>query len=337
MDKAIIIDKAEGTQQELDADNFAVLLREYPDLKSSVLLRDNETANPVVFRPTSYRDGNEVRVRAHFAFASGYAPHEEHVFNNPKGYSTITEAVEADAKIVLSHNAGLSYRKLDFRQMMFPGALPVEEWKGANQGNYISVSVKTAGEAVRKIQTVGAVNEDVRLNDTIFALYRGSVIPYREYFLGQRTQDMTQLYHNLTNEVSGLALGNSRVVGFPRLFQFVATQRTIERKCANGVQGHIAYADGRVHFNQLVFSQQPQKAGAEKTEFLSRVWEKLVAGNGELYVMASPSVTIGKEPDKWAQTRWIVTDVDSQLMPIKNNPQPRYDSSLFRPQELIAA
>ncbi len=316
METALVVPTGEFQslgQKVMTAAEFEKLVKFNPEILENVELQHQQNKTPIVFRQKHSRRGNLEKISACFAHASGYAPIEDHIFKSNNGYKNIDEAIAGKAKIILSLNMNLSYLSLDFRAASDPSILSEVDFKYQNP-NYYMVSVKNlpdAIQAIKKSSEAGAT-----LNQDVVALYRGAVLPYREFYLGNREDDIMKLYKNMEERVSGIQVGNTRNVGFPRIFLVSATGTTIQQKATKGAKVNYIRRNDKALFSQLVF---PDASKIEKRMATKEAWEIMLESNGEAYVIASPSISLDvKESGFLRQMRLVVTNLNRQVAPIKN-------------------
>lgn len=298
----------------LTGKQFESLVKNNPDILERATLHHPDNKLPLIFKSSYSKRGHIQKISAHFAYAAGYAPVEDHIFKPSRGYKNITEAVQGGAKILLSLNLDLSYLSLDFSAAADPLIKNENRWKAANR-NYYSASVKTVEEAVQAIQKINALGVD--LDNDVYALYRNAVLPYREFYLGKREADILKLYNDMEEQNSGVTIGQTRNINFPRLFRFTAAGTTIREEGVKGIKSEPIKKPLRGVYNHL-FSSSAEVA--DKRIALQTAWDKTCEGNGEIYVMACPSITLGNNDSNQylRQMRWIINDPEKQIIPIKN-------------------
>jgi hypothetical protein len=336
MHKALIFNKATQHTFEMTARTFErqvhgnpeLGLSGNPELEEQLVLIDPDTANPLYFRGTHWRFGHEIEVSPSFALMPGYAIND-HVFAQEKNTTkTINSALNEGKKILLSLNTDLSYRSLNFREMKSQGTQKLEKWMEENHGEYLSVSAKTTQSAIKAIHDVANHKSNPDINEAISALYRGGVMPFRNFYMGHRLQDFNALFNNLSKGHEGMQVGETRMVGFPRLMRFIAAKTTKEQKGARGVRGNSYWEKGDRQglINQLVFSPPNNELEPDKNKKLQEIFNKVINHENGVYVMASPTISIGQNDNKtrWKQLRWIINDTDLQTANV-HAPAPRND------------
>lgn len=306
----VIDDRVDGSSEMLSAQEFESRLKQDPALSRHARIEHPENQIPVVFRSAYYRNGFSEEVSAHWAYARGYAPKTDHLFDdNQQGYKNIGEALSDGAKVLLSLNFNLSHRILDFSQDSGRRVECIDDWKSQNR--YLSYSVNNINDAVSAMRRVQELGGNPR--ESISASYGGAVVPYEYFYTGRKPEELVAIYSKMSNGKSGISLGQTRQIGFPRLMRFVPAKKTLEQGGSNGIKG------GKVEFNEkallsyLIFSEK--KEGVSVTEAMERLNEA-AAGIG-VYVLASPVISTGHQADKpegyWRNIRWVVNDVDSQI------------------------
>lgn len=279
---------------------------------ANITLVSPNDALPVVFRRSHTRLGNEERVRACFAYAPGYAPEESHIFDHRKA-DTLRQAVASGKNVVLSLNTDLSYRALNFREMQAQGVQRLEHWMNRQRGNYISVSIRSTKEAVKTLQTIHQTDPAYSMNNHVFALYRGALLPYRNFYLGLRKPDLCRLFDDMRDLEGGVKYGETATIGFPRMIRFLPAQTSIESNGAKGLKGNRIQRDDvkKVLLSRLIFSDEQETRN--KPSYRGAF--NLVAQNKNdgIYVMASPVVNLKEQNGAWQLMRWVINDPNSQM------------------------
>lgn len=292
----------------IEADSFKAFQETL--LPSEFKLVDPDRATPVIFKKAHTRRGNEEHVRAHFAAAAGYGI-EDHVFDRQS--KNIRQAVRDGTKILLSLNDDLSYRALDFREMEGDTVHKLEQWMDVQNGNHISVSVRSAEECLKTLMKIKDMTDEKNvLSRQVFALYRGGVVPYRKFHISDVAREHTGLYDALAQGHEGVAIGETRMVGFPRLMRMSLTDSTYREGGRRGLKGNAIWREEarKNLFSRLIFADE----GYEKTPAYRDLRVKMLGMRGvDHYVLASPSITLGKDDGKWQMLRWIITDPKSQI------------------------
>ena len=149
MQNAILFNTKTGTRpRRVTAGQFENALEKKPALRDQVELYSISRGVPLVFRKGHGAQGNEGHVRSHFASAAGYGIND-HVYERDN--ETLSKAVKSGKKVLLSLNIGLSPQPIDFRNMNpEDGVTPLEDWIHKTRGDYVSVSVGSVQEAIRK-------------------------------------------------------------------------------------------------------------------------------------------------------------------------------------------
>ncbi|TVQ85914.1 MAG: hypothetical protein EA357_00015, partial [Micavibrio sp.] len=264
MFEAIVKDLRTQTYTRIDAETFErdiagnarlQIAANVPDWHARFVFTDPDTAAPMHFRATHWQQGYEKRIRACFARAAGYGD-QDHVFDRTKTSKNVQEALREGHKILLSLNADLSYRALDYRQMKMTLSQPLERWIEHNRDRYLSVSLKSADEVVQTIKTIHVYAPDA-LKTSVFALYRGGVMPYPRFYIGKNEEKLGSIFDGMKGLYDSLPRGETRAIGFPRLMRFVPTKTTLEQKGVKGLKGNSFWRQEyeRRLFSQLVFSE----------------------------------------------------------------------------------
>lgn len=331
MEYAIVTDEQTGRSFRMDAVAFEAQIAgndrlkiETPvaDWKDRFVLLDPDRAVPMVFRATHWRHGFEEKVSACFARAAGYGDHD-HVFQPKVQARNLKDAMSEGKTVLLSLNMDLSYRALNFRHLRGGDHLGLENWI-SNHRDYISVSMSSAAELRQTLKDIFNQQPDYRPRGKVYALYRGGVMPYANLYLAANEQRLGDLYDDMQDLKRALPRGETRAIGFPRLFRFVPTKSTLEQKGMRGLKGNVFWrADDQTrHISQLVFSDDIEKTPAEQI----RIFETLRASQNGVYVLAAPTISRGAHKphlrSEWRQTRWIINDFDRQVTPAFPAPAP---------------
>ncbi len=291
-----------------------------PERAANIDLVDEATGAPLNMIRGYTKNGSETTVRPHFAFKAGFAPHEDHLFDNTsKENKNLYAAIDAGKQILLSVNTDLSYRPLNLRRKNGRGAEPIESWQAKNKAagkGYLSVGVKSVESLIKKIHDIYEYNPDLDMDQTIFAHYRGAVLPYKRFYLGKRDQDISALYDGLNDGSQGVVLGKNktRTVGTPRLFRFVVGDKTVKESGIRGIRGNtIKRLDGKILFSQLIFSNEKDKTSMAQ----AKIWNNLMKSDGEVYIWACPSINSNTMDEKWQQMRWIINNPELQIISVQ--------------------
>jgi len=277
-----------------------------------------DTALPVVFRAGHSRQGNEIIVRPCFAYGAGYAPARDHFFDRSFSDSFRQAAID-EKNIILSLNTDLSYRPLNFRNIHDSSASSLEDWMSQHKGNYISVGIHSAADAIRKIKAIRQHNPAYPLNDKVFALYRGGILPYRDFYIGNRQNALCRTYNALHSGNGGVTVGNTNIVGLPRLLKFQITQTTLNENGTQGLKGNGFYdQDSKApFFSRLIFSNDDERKNTP--EYRSLFNTAAQHQRTGIFVLASPVVS-RNENGKWHMMRWVINNIDAQTTPPLGNP-----------------
>lgn len=336
MRTAIAFDKSARQHKQVTADQWARNVEQDPSLPERVELRAPRTNKPVVFRGPYTRMGNEERVRPHFAYAAGHAPPQSHVFE--REHETLEESIRKGKKILLSLNNDFSYVQVDFRGDVTEKARKLEGFQRMYEGKYVTLSVHSADEALTAIKKIHGLLRANRpratMDENVFALYRGGVVPYHQFYLGDRREDVAALYDSMHVQLTGVLKGATRVVGMPRLIKFIASNTTRQQEGLKGLKGAVYQPHGArgTYFSQLVFSD----VHAKQTDVYAKLRHEVVKSKEGVYVLASPTITIGQaEESGWYMMRWMISDIEAQTTPVQKKGQaPKMDGqdqTLYRP------
>lgn len=298
----------------ISAAQFEEFISRNPEILPHVKLKHPENGMPLVFKASHKRNGNLESISVHFAYASGYAPHEDHIFKSGKVNKNLEQAVADGDKILLSMNLDTSYQALDFSDDQDSAIQSERKWKRDNRDYHI-VSVKNVTDIIQLIKKVNELGGDLKNNMSV--LYRGAVMPYPDFYLGKRKNDIANLYEDMTDNRSGIRIGETRSLGFPRVMRMELTQSTLKEFGVKGIKGNLIKTSSRAILNQLIFSAENS---LDKRLQLQKAWEKVKLGQGEIYVVASPTISL-KSEDKtryWNHMRWVINDADIQITPMRN-------------------
>lgn len=317
VDTAIIFNTKSGFSAEMTAKEYELRYRgdpisgmppTHPTPKEDLEAFSKKDALPLTFRKTHRRGGDEEIVKACWVRPAGFDD-QDHVFGGKKS-QTLNRALNAGKTILLSLNLKLTPDMMDFENMQEKGASNLREWITSQKGNYISVSVHSAQEAIDIIKKVHEHAPDKPMDQMVFALHRGAVVPYHNFYLGTREKALTTLYRNLQNNQSGVPFGETRMIGFPRLFRFTPTESTIGEHGTKGLKGNrINQETGKPIFSTLVFSNREDALASDPYRILS---DDLTHNKAGAYVLAVPMVTIAAPSDNWKQIRWAIYDTSNQ-------------------------
>ncbi len=326
MKTAIVFNTKSGFSKEMDAAEFE---REYvgnPDLgiepkhgddldALSVVSKDD--ALPLTFRKSHYRMGRTEFVNACWVRPDGFGD-QDHFFDHGQ-QQNLEDAVKSGKSVLLSLNLDLSPRPVSFEDMQENGAQKLDNWIGENRGNFITVSIKSVEQAVKAIKKVHELGADP--NKSVFALHRGAVVPHRNFYLGDNRKKMENLHNNMQQGFSGVALGETRMIGFPRLICFVPTDKTVETAGAKGMKGNHLKADsGKPYVSNLIVANREEVLDSDPYKILE---QQIGEGKPE-YVLACPGAIIGADnnvQEGWKILHWVIKDVDAQVMPLDEDAQ----------------
>lgn len=266
---------------------------------------------PLTFRGSYDRAGRTGFIAAHWARQKGFGD-QDHIFprNDNSRVSTIKQALEEERVLLLSLNMELASRPVSFQDMEEKGAKRLKDWVGEHRGQYLSIPVKSVNDALKALKTArryGAV-----LRDQVFAHHEGAVVPYRNFYLGDKRDHMLSLQRTMKEGKGGVPIGNTRMIGFPRLMCFVPTDTTIDppdERAHTALHGnHLKRYQGKPFYTHLVFTHKDDALAIDPYKILEG---DITAGHAH-YVLASPSVTVGEDPKQFAAMRWNINAIDLQ-------------------------
>ena len=312
MKSALITGRSGTTAEVVKGVVFEKKLAADPTLLERVNLLNPDTGAPLIYVPAYSRNGHSEKISAHFKHVKGYAPKVDHVFDRSTSTVSIKDALAEGKKILLSLNLDLSYRSLDFSQDQKTSVQNIDRWKSQNK--YLSVSIKDIDDVV----AVGKMVKDGGYNpkESIFASYGHGVMPYQDFYIGKRDERIVQLYNNMLNGNSGVNIGQTRQVGFPRLMRFAPAQTTLDQGGAHGIRGSRVEFNDKVFLNYIVFSNPTKDI---KREFTAKAMDMFKKGEKDIgvYVLASPTISTGHQADNpedyWRNIRWVVNNPETQI------------------------
>ena len=321
---AVVFNKESGFTRRMRAVEFESEFVGNPDMGITArqkidldLLETNapDSGLPLNFRKSYRRTGDTEPVRATWVLPAGYGDHD-HVLG-PSQQESLDEAVQGGQRVLLSINMPLVKQDASFENIKERGAKRYEDWVTDNGGNYITVSIKSARQAVDTIKKVAdLVGEN--LHRTVFAVHRGAVVPYANFYLGDQRTKMSQLFDAMQHGRSSVPLGESRIIGFPRLFAFVPSTTSMQASAKKGFKGnHLQRNGGKPFMNHLVIANPEEVKAGEPY----RVLEEDISHGVPQHVLASPSTTKtnGDDGDEWHMLRWSIHDINTQTMPLDSN------------------
>jgi hypothetical protein len=324
---AIAKEFKKNTSKTIDANAFARLLK--GKAAQGFELRSPYDGSPLYFVPSSQRQGDSKTVRAHFARAAGYGGQDHICDHSNETHTRLADAVRQGARVLLSINTPLLYPEIDFSETA-PHAAPrggksYLDWLNTYKGRYITVSVKSANDAVRSIRTIASVKGNgPGWHNSIFALHRGGVLPYESFVLRPQPEKgyaaLEGLYGRLRDK-GGIRIGQERVLGMPHLVQFKPTKKMLgEGSRAQSISGTSArVSQGRDHylFSRLIF---PNGQEEEQTDDYQELKNTVLTNPGGVWVLASPSITWRPDAEeamhKGKMLRWVIDDIATQTASI---------------------
>lgn len=322
--KAIVFNTISGFSKEMTATEFERTFRgnnnlniqaQYPEqLNDLVVISDNGLK--ITHRASHIRGANNDTIPAAWVRPDGEGP-QGHLFDRQRKNTGFRHAIENGHKVLLSLNMpDITSYDYTFENMQETGACTLKTWAHENRGKYISIPIHNAREA---IDTINRVNKHgANLPDTIFAAYRGGVVPYSQFYLGKNKDRLTDLYNNLQNQHAGVPINTDRMVGFPRLFRFKVTKTTLDAAATQGLKGNtIKLQQGKPLFSQLIFKNEDNKLQTPAYQILT---QQLLDEDPGIYVLASPSVSLNEthDPNGWKQLRWALGRIEQQTTPVSN-------------------
>lgn len=319
MQVAIVFNTETGFSKEMSATEFERryignkalgIVPTHPAEVENLEVVSREDALPLTFRRSYMRQGNDDDiVRACWVRPPGFGD-QDHVFER-QASENLGDALEKGKFVLLSLNLDLGSRPVSFRNMREKGSKNLEDWIGTNRGRYISIPVHSAHEARKAILRIHELQPGLSLRQRVFALHRGAVVTYRNFFLGHREEDIAHLYNALQDRKAGVPIGETRIIGFPRLFRLVPSATTLAEQGSKGLKGNvIKREEGKPIFSSLIFTNHDEALQTDPYRILT---SELLAHRREgIYVLASPSVTVGEPQDNWKMIRWIINDIPRQ-------------------------
>jgi hypothetical protein len=339
MNEAWALDPKTKQARVVTAAQWGAELKKDPSLAQRFQLVTKGTQKPLVYRGPYTRMGHEERVKPHFAYAAGHAPPQSHIFKRePESFE---ESVRKGKKVLLTLNTDLSHVNPDFRNTAVESCLTLEKFQQENEGKYVTYAIHDAADAVDAIKKIHGLLQThepkAKMDDRVFALYRGGVLPYHQFFLGDRREDIADLYDHMKANIAGTIHGQTRMIGMPRLIRFVPSRSTQEEKGLKGLKGAVYQPKGAAasYFSRLVFADENVK----ETPAYKALREQILQNKEGVYVLACPTITIGAEENGWRMMRWVINDIAAQTAPTgqqKNNFRPGPGDLPLPPQALSA-
>ena len=328
---AIVFNKKSGHAEEMTATEFENLFRGNkplginpvrPGEEEHLIVTSPNDDIPLTFRRSHYRNGEEEFVQACWVRPEGFGD-DNHIFNhNTKAFKN---AVLSGKAVLLSLNLKMASRPISFRNMSGHGAQNLEKWATQRQGSYITVSINSVEDTIKTLKRTHELAGNI--GNRIFAVHRGAVVPFRNFFVGTES-GMVGLYNDMHRGVGGVASGNERIIGFPRLMPFLPTHTTIESAAKKGLKGNYIKAEkGKPYLTQLVFDG---KAGVRDTDPYKILEDNIINDPQAVYVLAIPSISCPVDMLKWKHMRLNIKNIPAQIFAI----DPEAKEKLLRHRKL---
>lgn len=326
MDVALVFNKETGFSRQMTAVEFERLYRgndqlgivaSAPAEEDQLQAVSPDDALPLTFRRSHKREGDTKIIPACWVRPPGFGDHD-HVFNQ-RAQEGLPEALKKGKAVLLSLNLQLTAEPtMSFSGMKEKGSLNLQDWIGEHRGDYISIPVHSATEAQAVLLKIHQTAPDFPLRDRVFALHRDAVVSYRNFYLGHRDEDFAHLYNALQKRRAGVPIGTTRMVGFPRLFRLIPTETALEEQFSRGIKGNrVNQPHGKPLFSSLIFTHHDEALKSDPYKILTD--ELLAHRRDGVYVLASPSVTVGRNADDWKMMRWIINDIERQTAPVHHH------------------
>ncbi len=323
MKTAVVFNKESGFSKEMSASEFERryvgnkdlhITASHPEELEHIEAISKDDALPLTFRKSHFRMGRTEHVGACWVRPDGFGDHD-HLFDHGE-QQKLDDAIKDGKKVLLSLNLDLTSRPVSFENMREAGADNLENWIGHNRGNFVTVSVKSAEQAIKTIKKTHEMGRT--LGDSVFALHRGAVVPYNNFYLGDNRQKMSSLYNNMQDGLSGTPHGETRMIGFPRLICFVPTDKTVETHGGKGMKGnHLKSDEGKPYISNLIFTDREQAMHTDPYQIL----EGEIASGTPEYILASPGIEVSQEKDSWKILHWVIKDAESQTFALDEDAQ----------------
>ena len=320
MQTAIMYDETANTASKIDAASLHARVRENAAYLDGKRFFSPVRGVPVVPKFPRRAIGNEIKLRAHFACAAGYGL-KGHVLDRNGATDHLGKTLDSGKTILLSINADMTFADKNYRFARGGKEAPLEQWIEHHYNNYLSVSVSSAKDVIRVLNQIHRHDKTAIKNGRVCALYQGGVLGYQDFYLGRSLPKLKALYNSMAAGQEGLNIGQSRVLGFPRLFHFDVSQTTLKENGVRGLKGnHLRPAErgDSILFSKLI----PADPADQDTPAYSALWNHLSARNhahadqNGVYVMAAPSITINPDTandrKNWSMLRWVIYDIDRQ-------------------------
>ena len=322
MQTAIVFNEESGFSREMSALEFE---RRYvgnadlgiepthPEEAESLKAISKDDALPLSFRKSHFRLGNSATedggpgvVNACWVRPDGFGD-QDHLFEG-KQKQTLEEGIKAGKAVLLAVNMDLTPKPVSFEHMQEHGARSLKDWIADTRSGFVTVSVKSADQAVKQIKK--AVELGASTN-RIFAVHRNAVVPYSNFYIGDHREKMTWLYNNMQDGRSGVPVGETITLGFPRLLCFVPTDNTVKTNAQRGMKGnHLKTEEGKPYVSDLIFVDREEAMESDPYKIL----EGNIADANPEYVLACPRAKITNDPNGWKMLHWVIKDVGRQTI-----------------------
>lgn len=315
--------------RRVTADQFDEMLKRTPDIRQNSELYSVTRGVPLVFRRSlPMNRGERSPMMAHFAFASGYGLNE-HAFerNKHKRPESLASAIGAGKHVLLAHNMRLSPTFVSFAKMKPEDKIrPVDEWIAENRHNYISVSVRSVSDAVRRLDEIRKyIPRRAEMDKRVFALYAEGVADLPTYFPGRGGPALARSFHDAQDLRTGYAAGETLVIEFPQLSSFVPAKKALAQNAARGINGNF-YFDAR-SASKYMTTLNFEDPGFVQSPAFEKFWTQLKDGKDDgVYVLAvstlrRPHIDMEPVKPKPARIKWnvknrLVLDPAAQIAPL---------------------
>lgn len=322
MHTAIVFNEESGFSREMNALEFERRYVGNPALKiepthpeeiEHLKAVSKDDALPLSFRKSHFRMGNSATedggqgvVNACWVRPKGFGDND-HLFG-PTQSQTLKEGIAAGKSVLLAINMDLTPRPVSFEHMQEAGAKSLTNWIAERDNGFITIPVKSAEDAVKQIKKAHDLGAST---NRIFAVHRNAVVPYSNFYLGDKREKMKQLYSNMQDGFSSVSQGKTRAIGFPRLICFVPTDKTIETNGLRGMKGnHINGDTGKPYVSDLIFTDREEAKATDPYKIL----QGNIADAQPEYVLACPGARITNDPNGWKMLHWVIKDVGTQTV-----------------------
>jgi hypothetical protein len=350
MDTALVHNTKTNKEYVIAADRLEKRLKRNSGLLENLEFTTEDKKVPLRFHFSNWSGGYDTKRSAYFSAEPGIVE-TPHVFTRKsEKEKSFGEKVADGQRVLLTLNSNLSHRLVNFRNIKYPVTQKYETWLGENAKNYISVSVHSAEQTIKQMrrtynflatQFSNKIELREEFEKCVHAAYRGGVMTFNQFNVGNDAEKLSQLPANLHNQIGGVYVEDykklksgkieieKKVIGLPMMFRFFPTKRTLEAQAKQQIRGNFVENHDRhvMNISQLVFAHGDDKEGG--TEEYHTLREKilncenpLAPEKGGIIVLASPSITwkpnlniyeYDRDKEKpWEHTRLLIESIPLQ-------------------------